>query len=113
MGATFQASTSTNVKACTLDADCYPASAANPVFAAATTDAEKKIRCCLYMGYTTAAVGSDNIFFDVSALYIGGMQTYYGMPISTGSYSKICALNYPTGLPYLVDILGVAITGAT
>jgi hypothetical protein len=65
------------------------------------------------MGYTTKAVGSDNIFFDVSALYIGGMQTYYGMPTTTGKYSKICALNYPADLPYLVSVIGTKITGST
>lgn len=114
MGTTFQASTSVNVKACKLDADCYPASTANPVYVVATTDAEKKIRCCLSMGYTTAPANSSNLFFDVSALYLAGMNTYYGMPItSTGTYSKICALNYPADLPYIVNILGTKITGST
>jgi len=112
MGTTFQASTSTQVKACTVDADCYAANAANPVITKATT-AEEKTRCCLSMGYTTAAAGADNIFFDISALYLVGMNTMYGMPLTTGTYSKICALNYPADLPYLVDILGTKITGAT
>lgn len=114
MGATFQANSSTNVKTCTLDADCYPASTANPVFAVATTDAEKKIRCCMSMGYTTAPANSGSIFFDLSALYLAGMNTYYGMPItSTGTYTKVCSLNYPADMPYLVDILGLKITGSS
>jgi len=42
------------------------------------------------------------------------MYTYYGMPTTTlDSYSKICALNYPADLPYLVDSIGNKITGAT
>jgi len=67
MGATFQASTSIYVKACKLDADCYPASAANPVFAAATTDAEKKVRCCLSMGYVGYPLFFSGVGVDGSA----------------------------------------------
>ena len=65
------------------------------------------------MGYTTKPVGSSNIFFDVSALYVAGMASYYGMPLTTGKYSKICVLNYPADLPYLVTSIGTKITGAT
>ena len=41
--------TSTYTKACTMDSDCYAASD-TPSFSAATTDADKAKRCCMYLG---------------------------------------------------------------
>ena len=38
---------------------------------------------------------------------------YYGMPTMVNNYTKICALDYPANLPYLVDTTNVKITGAT
>tara|TARA_B110001450_G_C17413567_1_gene396805 strand:+ start:207 stop:587 length:381 start_codon:yes stop_codon:yes gene_type:complete len=115
MGASFTANTSVFVKSCNLDADCYEASS-TPIFAAATTDADKKKRCCLSMGYESTPVGTGVTTFlvgDLSAVYVGGMNTYLGMPKKTGQYTKICALDYPKDLPYIVDLLNNPITGST
>ena len=60
---------------------------------------------------TDVSIGIFSINLDMA--YISYMTTNWGMPETTGLYSKICATDYPAQLPIAYDILGDAITGYT
>ena len=65
------------------------------------------------LGYSKAPVENAGVALDASFYFTGGMETFYGMPKNVGTYTKMCALDYPKDLPYIVDIYGSPITGST
>ena len=54
MGQTFLKNASANSIACETDDDCYKSPYSLNGISVATTDSEKSIRCCQYLGYITS-----------------------------------------------------------
>ena len=75
---------------CKVDADCYKTLGGLP---AATTDAEKKDRCCMYFGVTTAPSGTNKADGE---LVLSSLNTSMGVPTTAGEATKICMPAYPT-----------------
>ena len=74
---------------CTKDADCFATSTVNGGSrTVATTDADKKLRCCMYFELMKEA--DNTVGKAVQTLY-----TTYGYPLGVNKYSKICNYNYP------------------
>ena len=86
---TFGGTASTDL-ACKVDADCYKALGG---IAAATTDATKKIRCCMYYEVVRAPAGTGKAAGDTELL---AMKTAYGVPTTAGEATKYCQTDYPT-----------------
>ena len=108
MGASYQANTSTLSVTCTKDADCYAASTIASV-SAATTTAEKAKRCCMYLGMTTIPSGTSSEMSN-GDLDANIMNLYFGMPLSTGYYTTICNMDYPTTIPLKGNVFGSTTT---
>ena len=98
MGGTYVANTSSFSSQCTKDADCYAAVSSLSV-AAATTDAEKKKRCCQYMGYTTAPDQGTAAQKALGATTQLSLNLNYGLPLAKGDYTRFCNNDYPATLP--------------
>ena len=118
MGNKFVALTSdaTSV-ACTTDSDCYPASVVvGGTYDAATTDAEKALRCCSYVTVLKAPTGTD-----AQKLAIDPMLASFkkgGMSTTVGEYNLVCSKDYPAVAAYYAtlstkDITYDAKTGIT
>ena len=99
MGVTFSyiATTSSSKVACQTDQECYKANTSLSI-TEASNDAEKKLRCCQFIGYHTAASGTD-AQKAAAATMIKDFSNSYGMPIATGWNTKFCNNNYPATIP--------------
>ena len=80
---------------CKADADCYKA---NGLITLASTDAEKKKRCCMYYEVVTAPSGTNKATGDTELL---AYKTSYGLPTTAGEATKYCNLDYPTSIAAL------------
>ena len=76
--------------ACKTDADCYKAF--GDVATAATTDAEKKERCCLYYEIIDPPSGTYKADGEADLLKY---KKYFGVPTTAGEATKICMPKYP------------------
>ena len=65
------------------------------------------------LGYTQAPQDPFGLNLAPSLFYTGGMESFYGMPTTVGNFTKFCAIDYPTKMPYIVDIYGAPILGST
>ena len=83
---------------CTKDADCYAASTVNGGSRTeATTDAVKKLRCCMYYELVKP---SDN---DLGKVVIDSYTTR-GISMKENTYTKACNTNYPASFTNFADV---------
>ena len=104
---TFEGVANTDL-GCAADADCYKALGG---LAAATTDADKKKRCCMFWGVSTAPSGVNQSVGDAEIL---SLTSAYGLPTTAGEATKYCQPDYPTYIANLkVNLKGFIMDSPT
>merc|ERR1719231_1837048 len=106
MGNTFVALANSAGKACTTDSDCYAAfTSSYTTKAIATTDAEKKLRCCQKTIMGKPPSGTNKSVGDAS---LASWKLYSGVSIAKeGDYNLSCNFDYPA---YFTTLTGMTET---
>jgi hypothetical protein len=110
MGNKFVALTSDGtLTKCTTDSDCYPASViVGGVYDAATTDAEKALRCCSYWTVLKEPTGTDAQKLVLEPSLAGVKKG--GLSSTVGEYNLSCSKDYPAVAAYYAAMSSLSIT---